>query len=102
MPNLKRVEEIIRVEFFKRLHHYIPYMIKQENVGWTELNKTLVIDQNVYVERDSQLKIVVGSNGKIINNVIADAKDKISRAFGRPVKLNIQAKVRKTPIAGLI
>ncbi|CEI88147.1 hypothetical protein G6F70_001039 [Rhizopus microsporus] len=102
MPNLKRVEEIIRVEFFKRLHHYIPYMIKQENVGWTELNKTLVIDQNVYVERDSQLKIIVGSNGKIINNVIADAKDKISRAFGRPVKLNIQAKVRKAPIAGLI
>ena len=29
MPDLKRAEELIRVEFFKRLHQYIPYMLKQ-------------------------------------------------------------------------
>ncbi|KAG1469985.1 hypothetical protein G6F56_002941 [Rhizopus delemar] len=96
MPNLKRVEEIIRVEFFKKLHHYIPYMLKQENIGWTEVNdKMLVIDQNVYVERESQLKIVVGTNGSIINNVVLNAREKISRAFGKQVRLNLQVKTRK-------
>lgn len=96
MPNLKRVEEIIRVEFFKKLHHYIPYMLKQENIGWTEVNdKMLVIDQNVYVERESQLKIVVGTNGSVINNVVLNAREKISRAFGKQVRLNLQVKTRK-------
>ncbi|GAA5795034.1 hypothetical protein HPULCUR_000385 [Helicostylum pulchrum] len=47
MADLKRVEEMIRIQFFKRLHQYIPYMLKQENVGWTELRDgTLRIDQN--------------------------------------------------------
>ncbi|KAG1458220.1 hypothetical protein G6F46_006876 [Rhizopus delemar] len=97
MPNLKRVEEIIRVEFFKKLHYYIPYMLKQENVGWTEVSdKMLIIDQNVYVERESQLKIVIGTNGSIINNVVKNAREKISRAFGKPVRLNLQVKTRKS------
>ncbi|KAG0177962.1 hypothetical protein DFQ28_004932 [Apophysomyces sp. BC1034] len=96
MPTLKRVEELIRVEFFKRLHQYIPYMLKQENVGWTELeNGTLRIDQNVYVERESQQKIVIGANGMIINQVVENARTQISQALRRPVQLYIQIKTRK-------
>ena len=96
MADLKRVEGLIRIEFFKRLHQYIPYMLKQENVGWTILRDgTLRIDQNVYVERDSQQKIVVGKGGSIINNVVHDAREEISKAFDRPVKLFIQVKTRK-------
>lgn len=96
MPDLKRVEDLIRVEFFKRLHQYIPYMLKQENVGWTELeNGTLRIDQNVYVQRESQQRIVVGHKGKIIDSVVQEAREKISEALKRPVKLFIQVKHRK-------
>ncbi|CAO3631013.1 unnamed protein product [Cunninghamella blakesleeana] len=96
MSDLKRVEELIRVQFFKRLNQYLPYMLKQENVGWTELeNGTLRIEQNVYVERDSQHKIVVGANGMIINRVIEDARKEISKAFKRRVQLFIQVKTRK-------
>lgn len=96
MADLKRVEEMIRIQFFKRLHQYIPYMLKQENAGWTELKDgTLRIDQNVYVERDSQQKIVVGSQGRIINSVVQEARDQISQAFHRPVQLFIQVKTRK-------
>ncbi|KAI7856950.1 P-loop containing nucleoside triphosphate hydrolase protein [Circinella umbellata] len=96
MPDLKRVEELIRVEFFKRLHQYIPYMLKQENVGWTETNDGgLRIDQNVYVERDSQQRIVVGANGAVIDRVVSDARTQISKALNRPVKLFIQVKTKK-------
>ncbi|KAF7727180.1 hypothetical protein EC973_007955 [Apophysomyces ossiformis] len=96
MPPLKRVEELIRVEFFKRLHQYIPYMLKQENVGWTELeNGTLRIDQNIYVERESQQKIVIGANGMVINRVVENARTQISRALRRPIQLYIQVKTRK-------
>ncbi|CAO3599011.1 unnamed protein product [Absidia cylindrospora] len=96
ISDLKRVEELIRVEFFKRLHRYIPYMLKQENMVWAKLaNGTLRIEQNVYVERDSQHKIVVGANGMIINRVVEDARSEISKAFKRPVQLFIQVKTRK-------
>ncbi|KAI9499556.1 P-loop containing nucleoside triphosphate hydrolase protein [Zychaea mexicana] len=96
MPALKRAEELIRVEFFKRLHQYIPYMLKQENVGWTETEDgVLRIDQNVYVERESQQRIVVGANGAVINRVVSDARAQISKAFNRPVKLFIQVKTKK-------
>ncbi|KAI7893215.1 P-loop containing nucleoside triphosphate hydrolase protein [Mucor mucedo] len=100
MADLKRVEEMIRIQFFKRLHQYIPYMLKQENAGWTVLKDgTLRIDQNVYVERDSQQKIVVGTNGRIINSVVEEARDQISKAFNRPVKLFLQVKTRKNNIS---
>ncbi|KAI8148808.1 P-loop containing nucleoside triphosphate hydrolase protein [Fennellomyces sp. T-0311] len=96
MPDLKRAEELIRVEFFKRLHQYIPYMLKQENVGWTEMEDgTLRIDQNVYVERESQQRIVIGANGAVINRVVSDARAQIAKAFKRPVKLFIQVKTKK-------
>ncbi|KAI8885458.1 GTP-binding protein Era [Backusella circina FSU 941] len=99
MADLKRVEEVIRIEFFKRLHQYIPYMLKQENVGWTDLKDgTLRIDQNVYVERDSQHKIVVGTNGRVINAVVEDATKHIAEVFKRPVKLFIQVKTKKNKI----
>ncbi|SAL99930.1 hypothetical protein [Absidia glauca] len=97
ISDLKRVEELIRVQFFKRLHRYIPYMLKQENVAWTELpNGTLKIEQNVYVERDSQHKIVVGANGMVINRVVEEARADISKAFKRNIQLFIQVKTRKT------
>lgn len=96
VADLKRVEDMIRIEFFRRLHQYIPYMIKQENVGWTELKDgTLRIDQNVYVERESQQKIVIGHHGRIINAVVEDARTQISKALKRPIKLFIQVKTRK-------
>lgn len=56
---------------------------------------TLFIEQNVYVERDSQQKIVVGANGSLINAVMEDARKQIAKAFNRRVKLHIQVKVKK-------
>ncbi|ORX59753.1 GTP-binding protein Era [Hesseltinella vesiculosa] len=96
MAELKRVEEVIRGEFFKRLHQYLPYMLKQENVDWTVLpNGALRIEQNVFVERDSQHKIVVGTNGAIIDQVVRHATKTLCSAFQRPVKLFIQVKTKR-------
>lgn len=65
-------------------------------MGWTELpDGGLRIDQHVYVERESQLKIVVGANGAVIDRVIADARVQIAKALKRPVHLYIQVKTKK-------
>ncbi|KAI8973253.1 prokaryotic type K homology domain-containing protein [Mycotypha africana] len=98
MAPLKRVEDIIRVEFFKRLNYYLPYSLKQENAVWMENEKdgSLMITQNIYVERDSQQKIIIGAKGRIITAVIHEARQKIANALKKPkVQLFIKIKTRK-------
>ncbi|KAI9283864.1 P-loop containing nucleoside triphosphate hydrolase protein [Umbelopsis sp. AD052] len=95
MPDIKRVEDIIRAEFFQRLYGNLPYVLTQENVGWTELpNGMLRIDQDILVEHDSQQKIVKGAGGNVINSVLKSARVQIERALKRPVKLFLQIKTR--------
>ncbi|GAB5587659.1 hypothetical protein Unana1_02559 [Umbelopsis nana] len=95
MSDIKRVEDIIRAEFFQRLYGNLPYVLTQENVGWSELpNGTLRIDQHILVEHDSQQKIVKGSQGKVINSVIKSAREQIEKALKRPIKLFLQIKTR--------
>ncbi|CAG8630137.1 2856_t:CDS:2, partial [Ambispora gerdemannii] len=96
MGELKRVEEFIRVEFFKKLKSYLPYMLTQENLGWTELDDgTLRIDQIIYVEKNSQEKIIIGKQGNIISDVALCAQEEISKTLKRSVKLFLT--VRKKP-----
>ncbi|KAF9199611.1 Era Like 12S Mitochondrial RRNA Chaperone 1 [Haplosporangium sp. Z 27] len=48
--DLSRVEDMIRSELYAILK--VPYSVKQENVGWTELKDDILrIDQNLVVER---------------------------------------------------
>ncbi|KAJ2890573.1 hypothetical protein IWW38_004061 [Coemansia aciculifera] len=41
MSDLLRVEELIRAEWFARLTGYLPYVVKQRNVGWEVVNVPL-------------------------------------------------------------
>ncbi|KAJ2845428.1 hypothetical protein IWW36_004784, partial [Coemansia brasiliensis] len=36
MSDLMRVEELIRAEWFERMTSYMPYVVRQRNVGWEE------------------------------------------------------------------
>ncbi|KAK9765261.1 hypothetical protein K7432_006537 [Basidiobolus ranarum] len=96
MSDLKRVEELIRAEFFSRLHSYLPYTIRQENTGWTNIpSGALRIDQNIIVDKPSQEKIIVGAQGKIIKEVTAAATGRIARVLKRPVHLYLKVKTKK-------
>ncbi|KAG9300234.1 hypothetical protein G9A89_011307 [Geosiphon pyriformis] len=97
MADLKMVEELIRAEFFKRLHGYLPYIIKQENFGWTiREDGVLRIDQYILVGKESQEKIVIGKRGNIINEVVEYAQEEISRVLKRPVKLFLKLRLKPT------
>ncbi|OZJ06450.1 hypothetical protein BZG36_00577 [Bifiguratus adelaidae] len=103
MARLKRVEEFIREELYSRLEGYLPYSIVQENVGWTPVEGGgLRIDQNIYVERPSQQKIVVGSGGKVINGVTHEARKQITKAFAQPVHLFLHVKCRNKLMGDLM
>ena len=77
--------EITREKLTLRLHDELPYRSTVETEKWTETKKGVRIDQTIYVERDSQRKIVLGKGGATIKAISMAAREEISRLIEKPV-----------------
>ena len=87
--------EITREEVFNRLHQELPYASTVETNDWKQREDGSVrIEQTVYVERDSQKKIVLGKGGQTIKVISMEARREIAEMVGRPVHLFLFVKVR--------
>jgi GTPase len=94
-PLRQFVAEITREKLYLRLHQELPYQSTVETEVWKELRDGSVrIEQTVYVERDSQRKIVLGKNGKAIKAIGSAARADIAAAIEQPVHLFLHVKVR--------
>ena len=70
--------------FIARLHQELPYQSTVETDIWKELRDGAVrIEQTIYVERDSQRKIVLGKGGATIKAIGADARREIAATIER-------------------
>ena len=88
--------EITREKIFQKLHQELPYRSTVETESWTERNdKSVRIEQTIYVERESQRKIVLGKAGATIKSIGADARKEIAQIIERPVHLFLFVKVRE-------
>ena len=88
--------EITREKIFRQLHQELPYQSTVETDSWTERkDKSIRIEQTIFVERESQRKIVLGKNGSTIKSIGADARKEIAEITGVPVHLFLFVKVRE-------
>jgi GTPase len=88
--------EITREKIFQKLHQELPYRSTVETESWTERNdKSVRIEQTIYVERESQRKIVLGKAGATIKSIGADARKEIAEIIEQPVHLFLFVKVRE-------
>ena len=88
--------EITREKLFHRLHQELPYQSTVETESWKELkNGSIRIEQIIYVERESQRKIVLGKAGATIKAIGADARREIAEIAEKPVHLFLFVKVRE-------
>lgn len=88
--------EITREQVFNRLHQELPYRSTVETEVWKELRDGGVrIEQTIYVERESQRKIVLGKGGASIKAIGAAARAEITRLIEQPVHLFLFVKVRE-------
>ena len=88
--------EITREKLFHRLHQELPYQSTVETDLWKEMKDGSVrIEQTIYVERDSQKKIVIGKGGQTLKSIGADARKEISGFVEAPVHLFLFVKVRE-------
>ncbi|HUZ31992.1 MAG TPA: GTPase Era [Xanthobacteraceae bacterium] len=95
-PLRQLAAEITREKLYLRLHQELPYQSTVETEVWKELKDGAVrIEQTVYVERESQRKIVLGKGGQTIKAIGAAARADIAAAIEHPVHLFLFVKVRE-------
>jgi len=88
--------EITREKIYRQLHQELPYQSTVETDSWTERkDKSVRIEQTIFVERESQRKIVLGKGGATIKSIGADARKEIAEIVGVPVHLFLFVKVRE-------
>jgi GTPase len=95
-PMRQLAAEITREKLFERLHQELPYHATVETEQWKDLRGNAVrIEQTIYVERESQRKIVLGKGGATIKSIGAESRKEIAEIMGVPVHLFLFVKVRE-------
>jgi GTP-binding protein Era len=95
-PLRQLAAEITREKLYLRLHQELPYRSTVETTAWKELKDGSVrIEQTIYVERESQRKIVLGRGGQTIKAIGSDARHEIAAAVEAKVHLMLFVKVRE-------
>ena len=94
-PMRQLAAEITREKIYRHLHQELPYQSTVETDSWTERkDKSVRIEQTIFVERDSQRKIVLGKAGATIKSIGADSRKEIAEIVGKKVHLFLFVKVR--------
>jgi GTP-binding protein Era len=88
--------EITREKIYERLHQELPYASTVETESWKENRDGSVrIEQVIFVERESQRKIVLGKGGQSIREIGRLAREELSSLLERKVHLFLFVKVRE-------
>jgi len=96
MPMRQLAAEITREKLYLRLHEELPYSSTVETESWEERKDGSVrIEQVIYVERESQKKIVLGHKGETIKAIGQSARKEISEILEQNAHLFLFVKVRE-------
>lgn len=87
--------EITREKLYLRLHQELPYASHVETERWERSKKGIRVEQVIYVERDSQKKIVLGHKGQTVKAIGTAAREELSALLEQPVHLFLFVKVRQ-------
>jgi GTP-binding protein Era len=95
------VAELVREAVLEQLHDEVPYSVAVQVEEFREDRSPLYIRAVIYVERDSQKAIIIGSQGGQIKKLGESARKKIEVFVGQKVYLDLWVKVlanwRKNP-----
>ena len=93
----KLAAEITREKIYARLHEELPYSLTVETTDWkTHKDGSARIEQTIFVERESQRKIVLGKGGSVVKKISMEARGEMAELFGHPVHLFLFVKVRES------
>jgi len=87
--------EIIRERLTVHLRDELPYGLTVQVEQYEQDRGRLTIHAVIWVERDSQKGIVVGSGGQMLKNIGREARLALARQLGQPVHLELWVKVKE-------
>jgi len=87
--------EITREKIYARLHDELPYRTAVETTAWQEKKNGVRIEQTIFVERDSQKRIVLGKGGQMIKQLSSESRQELAQILEQPVHLFLFVKVRQ-------
>jgi len=88
------VAELVRETLFETLQEEVPYSSAVQVEEFREADTPLYIRATIYVERESQKGIVLGSGGAGIRAIGTAARRKIESFLDRPVYLDLWVKAK--------
>ena len=87
------VGELVRETLLEQLHDEVPYSVAVQVEEYREDRSPLYIRAVIYVERDSQKAIIIGSKGAQIRRIGESARAKIEAFVSSRVYLDLWVKV---------
>lgn len=86
--------ELIREQLMKVLGQELPYALAVEIDAYEDTPKGIFIAATIFVAREGQRRIVIGSKGATLKKVGSEARKRISGLVGQPVHLKTWVKVK--------
>jgi len=87
--------EIIREKLMRRLQQELPYALTAEIEKFSIENNILHIAAVIWVERETQKKIVIGKSGEVLKEVGRNARIDMENMFESKVNLILWVKVKE-------
>lgn len=88
-------EDITRKHAYLHLHKELPYSLKVETEKWEEGEKSVKIYQCIYLLKQSQKAIALGTNGAKLKDIGMRSRHEIAKLLGKKVHLFLYVKVRE-------
>jgi GTP-binding protein Era len=96
IPMRQLAAEVTREKIYDNLHDELPYQITVETESWKTLrDKSVRVEQVIYVERDGQKSIVLGKGGQTVKKISQASRAELTQIVGAPVHLFLFVKVRE-------
>lgn len=95
-PERNIVQEIVREKLLIRTRDEVPHAIDVYTEEFSEReNGKVYIRCTIYVERESQKRIIIGKKGSVLKAAGQEAREEIQNLIGAPVFLDLWVKVAK-------
>jgi GTP-binding protein Era len=86
--------EITREKLFLMLKQELPYSLLVETESWEEDERFIKLSQVIYIQRETQKKIIVGEKGSMIKRVGISARRELEAMTGKKIHLALYVKVK--------
>ena len=90
-----RAAETIREKLMEILHQELPYGLTVDVQRYEQRDKKLLIEAIIWVERESQKGIVIGSSGNKLKQAGREARVELRDRLGMPVHVDLWVKVKR-------